>query len=155
MFSNKLYSIKIIIAILAVAWLFYRSSVVFPQIHPRFFDCQPLPEKNDNRFVVTNVDKVVAVDHQEGSFEIIEEGFTIKVKDAKELPEVGDFVSMTARFHKENFLKPEIMVINKNYMVKRILMYVISLLVMVVWLFYFLKVFKPVLHKGVFLSKGV
>ena len=154
MFSNKFYSIKIVIALFAVAWLFYRSSVVFPEIYPRFFDCQPLPEKNDNRFVVTNVDKVISVDLSEKSFEIFEEGFTIKVKDAKELPWKGDFVSMTARFHKENFLIPETMVIHRNYMVKRISMYVISLVVMAIWLFYFLKVFKPVLHKGVFLSKG-
>lgn len=155
MFSNKLYSIKIVIALFAVVWLFYYSSKVFPEIHPRFFFCQPLPEQNDGRFVVTNVDKVIAVNPQERSFDIMEEGFTIKVKDAKDLPEKGDFVSMTAIFHKENFLTPETMIIHKNYMFKRISMYVISLTVMLVWLFCFLKVFKPVLHKGVFLSKEV
>lgn len=154
MFSNNFYSIKIVIALIAVVWLFYYSSKIFSEIHPRFFDCQPLPEVNDNRFIVTDVDKVVAVDISAKTFEITEHGFTIKVKNAKELPEAEDFVSMTARFHKENFLTPETMVIHKNYRVKRTLMYVISLAVILVWLFYFLKVFKPVLHKGFFLSKG-
>lgn len=156
MFSNKLYFVKIAIALSAVTWLSYSSGEHFSEKHPHFYQYLALSEESHNKIIGTDTDKVVKIDYFEKSFQIEEEGFVIKVKGATEMPSIGDFVSMWARFDKSGFLQPlpQKMVIHKNYKFKRGLMYGISIAVISTWLFYFIKVFKPNLHKGFFVLKG-
>lgn len=110
--------------------------------------CQALPGKYDGQRIATDIDRVTKI--LPDGFEIVEEDFTIKIVGANVVPKVGDYVRVIGKFNKGNFIEVEKIKIYEGYLTKRMLKYVISIIVIVVGAFYFFKAFKIDLHKGIF-----
>lgn len=147
MFSNRFLEIKIGTAFVLVVLFSYAAALEYRDLYVPFWDCQSMSDRMDGWKVFTGPRSVTAVAGE--AFQIDDEGFTIWIKGAQEIPKVGDTVTTYGTFHKENYLLAEEARIHGHYGIKRGIAYGVSIAVAAIFVIAMKRVFTTPFRSGI------
>jgi hypothetical protein len=141
MFSNKLWVIKVGITICLASWLSRHSHYLYTHLCPPFQRCLALPEGYHGVRIITEELRVSALTAT--GFKIEQDGIHIEVRGANVNPRLGEYVKVIGRFDKAGYILAERVKVYYAFRIKRVIMFIVSLVCFVIYLGFFLRRFGP------------
>lgn len=153
MFSNRYVGVKLLLALGTFFLMSNQSLNVFQKLNPDFRDCQAQPGRFHGKALFLAVKEVSQVRPDE--FEILhhDDRIWVKTREAMPRPEVGDIVTLTGVFHRDNFIVAGEILIHKDYFWKRSAIFLVSAAVLGWLVIQFSRLFRFPTPRGFFITR--